>query len=175
MAHPITKPEFERVLTISHEMDRFVPESTRGSEAFRAELSGFLVVSLAAGYENAVKSIMVSHASQKHPDFENFAARNFEKLSSKVRINDLKRYSRLFGDEVEANFKLLLNSRRIRISKATGFNIESRYEQILNWRHEYAHAGVKNTTITEAREFHRYALHVVECFALAFDLTPPAP
>ena len=84
-------------------------------------------------------------------------------------MNDLHRYANLFGDAAGERFKDKLHTKRDKISGRTGINIEKRYQQILDWRHDYAHGGVKNTTISEALEFHQYGMRVLYCFNEAFD------
>lgn len=158
-----------RIHELAFEMEKFVPVGNKGVDSFRADLAGLLVVTIAACYEDCVKTTLVEHASKRHVDFEEFTERNFSRLSSKVKVNDLHRYARLYGGDAEKRFKEILKAKRVKISGRTGFNIEKRYEQILNWRHDYAHGGVKNTTISEDLEFHMFGLRVLYCFNEAFD------
>lgn len=150
-------------------MEKFVPIGTKGTDSFRADLAGLLVVTIAACYEDCVKATLVGHAAKRHVDFEEFTERNFSRLSSRIKVNDLHQYAKLFGGAAEGRFKEKLKTKRDQISNRTGVNIEKRYQQILDWRHDYAHAGVKNTTINEALSFHVYGLRVLYCFNEAFD------
>jgi hypothetical protein len=154
---------------LASEMERFVPIGLKGTDGFRADLAGLLVVKIAACYEDCVKTTLVGHAATRHVDFEDFTERNFSRLSSKVKVNDLNRYAKLFGVTAEQRFKDSLRTKREKISRRTGINIEKRYHQILDWRHDYAHGGIKNTTISEALEFHVYGIRVLHCFNEAFD------
>ena len=43
-------------------IDTFVPQGAPKNNYFRSDLSGLLVVSLAATYENCVKDIIIEHA-----------------------------------------------------------------------------------------------------------------
>lgn len=158
-----------RIHDLASEMENFVPIGVRGSEGFRADLAGLLVVTIAACYEDCVKTTLVEHAAKRHVDFEEFTSRNFSRLSSRVKVNDLKRYAKLFGGTAEERFKEKLRTKRMQISGRTGKNIENRYEQILDWRHDYAHGGIKNTTISEALDFHLFGIRVLYCFNEAFD------
>jgi len=151
-------------------MEKFVPIGTTGADSFRADLAGLLVVTIAACYEDCVKATLIEHAAKRHVDFEEFTAKNFSRLSSRVKVNNLHSYARLFGSAVEDSFKDKLEKRRRKISDRTGVNIESKYEQILSWRHDYAHGGIKNTTISEALNFNLYGIRVLYCFNEAFDL-----
>lgn len=162
---PITR----RVNDLAYEMEKFVPVGMKGTDGFRADLAGLLVVTIAACYEDCVKATLVEHAAKRHVDFEEFTVRNFSRLSSRVMVNDLHRYAKLFGGAAEDRFKEILKAKKEQISNRTGVNIEKRYQQILDWRHDYAHGGIKNTTINEALKFHVFGMRVLYCFNEAFD------
>jgi hypothetical protein len=169
MSHCEIKKHFVRVREIVLEIDNFVPEGTKGATDLRADLAGLLIVAIAASYESCVKDVMIRYAATKHVDFERFTLNNFNKLSSRIAIADLHKYAALFDDQIAIKFKAILKNRKQNILSRTGHNIEVRYNQILAWRHDYAHAGIKNTTIREAYEFHVYAKRVLYCFDLAFE------
>jgi hypothetical protein len=162
-------PIILRVDQLASEMQRFVPIGTRGADSFRADLAGLLVVAIAASYEDCVKITLVEHAAKRHVDFEEFSERNFSKLSSRIKINDLHSYSKLFGEHTELRFKEFLKRNNSSIKGKTGINIESSYKQLLDWRHDYAHGGIKHTTIDEAMRFHRFGVRVIFSFNKAFD------
>jgi hypothetical protein len=163
------RPILERVDQLALEMQKFVPTGTKGADGFRADLAGLLVVSIAAAYEDCVKRTLVEHAAVRHMDFEEFSERNFSTLSSRIRIDDLRKYARLFGGKTDSRFKENLHRKKDPISKRTGVNIETRYSQLLRWRNAYAHGGIKHTTIAEAMIFHRYGVRVIFAFSEAFD------
>lgn len=169
MARSDLDAHFQRVEKMVQEINEFVPDGTHGAIEFRADLAGLLIVAMAASYESCVKETIVNHASNKHIDFEKFAENNFSKLSSRVTVNDLMRYAGLFDESIKSKFKDTLAERRKSISGRTGKSIEKRYAQILEWRHAFAHAGIRNTTISEAVEFHRYAKRVLYVFDDAFS------
>lgn len=161
-------PHLDRVRDLAVEIDRHVPISERGSIDFRADLAGLLVVAIAASYEACVKETLVGYASLHSPAFAQFARNNYDKLSSRVSISDLNRYAELFDPQINIRFKQILRRRKERIDGFLGKNIETCYKQILSWRHDFAHAGVRNTTIEEAVATHRYARHVIYSFYDAF-------
>jgi hypothetical protein len=150
------------------EIENFIPEGTHGSTGFRADLAGLLVVAIASAYETCVKDVLISHASSKHGDFEYFITQNFAKLNSRIAKEDLFRYAKLFSSKIHDDFKFLLNKRSGAIERRTGMRITETYGQILSWRHDYAHAGIQNTTVSEAARFHRFAKRVLYCFDEAF-------
>ena len=162
---------FNRIGQLVAEMRQFVPSDVVGAAQFRADLAGLLVVSMAASYENCVKETLVTFASGRHAAFGNFTSNNYERLNSRISIRDLHRYAGIFDDGVRDRFKTLLDQRKRRIDARIGKNIESSYTQILNWRHDFAHAGVRNTTIEEAMVTHRLAKRVLYAFDEAFNGT----
>lgn len=75
-------------------IDTFVPQGAPKNNYFRSDLSGLLVVSLAATYENCVKDIIIEHAENYHPAFGRYAEKQYERLNSRVNLNDLYGYAK---------------------------------------------------------------------------------
>lgn len=146
------------------EIIRFVPQDTLRLQ-FRSDLSGLLVVAMAAAYENCVKEALVSYCGTHHEVFGIFASNQYAKLNSRININDLGNYAKLFGAERHASFKANLKEKRRLILERTGRDISERYGQILEWRHQYAHAGQQNTTVEEAFAAHTFGKRVIYTFA----------
>jgi hypothetical protein len=151
------------------EMSQFVPNGDVRTAEFRADLAGLLVVSMAAAYESCVKETLVCYASSHHQAFGSFAIRNYSRLSSRVAINDLNNYAKTFDADIHLRFKAMLADRKKKIDVRIGKNIESSYQQILDWRHDFAHSGIRNTTIEEAVITHRLAKRVLYVFDDAFN------
>ena len=159
-----------RVDSIVTKINNFVPENKIGTTEFRADLAGLLVVAMVASYESCVKEVLWQYASTKHSDFATFTNNNFDKLNSKIAINDLHKYAKLFNNAINENFKKILNERKEQILKDSKKDIKCEYQQILKWRHDFAHAGKHNTTINEAITFHNHGKEVLFCFARAFNV-----
>ncbi|WP_281171947.1 HEPN domain-containing protein [Leisingera daeponensis] len=160
---------FSRIDKLVFEMDQFVPAENRGVTEFRADLAGMLVVTIAAMYETCVKSTMVSYAARHGREFEGFTERNFSKLSSKIGHNDLRRYARTFDHRICEKFDTILDRRRKLTVKLAGKNPIKQLDQILSWRHDFAHAGLRQTTIGEAIATHRLASVVILSYHNAFN------
>ncbi|MDX2143065.1 MAG: HEPN domain-containing protein [Rhodospirillaceae bacterium] len=160
---------FQRTEQLIEEMAKFVPNSLGAAAEFRADLAGLLVVMIVASYENCVKGILVNYAMRQHIAFGEFAENNYEKLNSRINISDLHKYAELFGEKISKRFKAVLLSKTQRIDKRLGKNIGTCYEQLLRWRHSFAHSGVRSTTIEEAASTHRFAKRVLFAFHQAFD------
>lgn len=159
---------FDRIEQLVKEMTQFVPSDLIGAGQFRADLAGLLVVSIAASYESCVKDTLITYATRHHVAFGTFTLNNYKKLNSRIAVSDLHQYSSLFDDGVATRFKAILASRKKRIDERIGKNIEACYKQILSWRHDFAHAGIRNTTIEEAMATHRVAKRVLYSFDEAF-------
>jgi hypothetical protein len=162
---------FNRIEQLVAEMRQFVPSDVVGAAQFRADLAGLLVVSMAASYENCVRETLVTFAGGHHAAFGTFTSNNYKRLNSRISISDLYQYAGIFDDGVRERFKTLLGQRKRKIDARIGKNIESSYSQILSWRNDFAHSGVRNTTIEEAMVTHRLAKRVLYIFDEAFNGT----
>ena len=160
---------FRKVDEIGIAASRFVPIETRGAADFRAELAGLLTVTIASCYENCVKDVLVNYAARRHTDFEMFSRNEFSRLNSKISVSDLYRVSQKFSPSIKENFKSLLQARSEALVRRVGVDPREKYSQILSWRHDYAHAGIKNTSLEEALKFHSAAKRVLYCFDEAFN------
>lgn len=156
-----------RVDDLANKIDSYAPLGARNTE-FRADLAGLLVVSMASAYESCIKEILFDYASRHHPQFAYYTERNYEKLNSKIRVDDLNKLAKLFDDRNHTRFHTALKKAKRRIDLWTGVDIIGCYNQILTSRHSFAHAGERTTTIEEAIKNHRYAKHVIYIFYKSF-------
>lgn len=117
-----------------------------------------------------MKETLINYASRHHVAFGNFAQNNYSKINSRIKINDLKGYARLFGGNIDLDFKIKLSEKKSKTSNRLGINIENRFEQMLDWRHDFAHAWKTNTTIEEALRTHRFGKRILYAFDEAFSL-----
>lgn len=140
---------FSKIDDLVTEIDELVPSTSYRSVQFRADLAGLLVVAMAATYETCVKEILYEYANKQHIAFGEFALRNYDRLNSRVQVKDLKKYCETFDPIICARFKTRLASKKQRLLGRIGKNIETSYEQILSWRHDFAHAGIRQTTIED--------------------------
>ena len=161
--------QFRRIRALVNDIDKFAPASNTQTIGFRSDLAGLLVVSIAASYENCVKETLVSYASRHGNEFEEFVTNQFDRLSSKIRVDDLHRYTKRFNHAINQKFKHLLKERKDRVTKVAGQDIEQKYKLLLDWRHDFAHAGNSNTTVEEAFKTHRFAKHILYSFDEAFN------
>ena len=157
-----------RVDLLAQEINASVPNDSRSIQ-FRADLAGLLVVLMAASYESCVKETIIGYASRHHAQFGTFAQNQYRRLNSRISMNDLYGYARTFDDTVNEKFKRIINDRKNRLLHRIGKDITVAYGQILSWRHDFAHAGVRNTTVEEALMTHRLAKRILYSFDDAFN------
>jgi hypothetical protein len=158
----------DRVESLAAEIEQFVPNDPK-SVQFRADLAGLLVVAIASSYETCVKETLTAYAGRHHSQFAIFTQNHFEKLNSKVAVSDLYKYASTFDNAVHFEFGQLIKRRKGAIYKRIGKDFVASYNQILKWRHDFAHAGIRNTTVEEALATHRLAKRVLYCFDDAFS------
>ncbi|WP_428943252.1 HEPN domain-containing protein [Pantoea sp. FN060301] len=149
-------------------MNNYAPASNKNNE-FRADLAGLLVVSISSLYENCIKEIILDYALRHHQQFAAYTSRNYEKLNSKIRVDDLNKLAKLFDDKVHQKFTKNLKRIRQRTERWAGKDIVGSYNQILTCRHSFAHAGERTTTIEEAALNHRIACQVIYAFHKSFS------
>jgi hypothetical protein len=161
--------QLTRIDLLFAEANAFVPATLQSATAFRADLAGLFVVTIAATYESCVKEILINFASRHHVAFGNYTSQRYAKLNSRINVSDLHLYAKTFGPSVGVNFKAELKRSKDAINGRIGKDIEKSYEQILSWRHDFAHAGKRNTTLEEAAATHTIAKRVLYAFGKAFD------
>jgi hypothetical protein len=160
---------FSKIDDLISEIDGLVPpDSGYRAVQFRADLAGLLVVAIAATYESCVKEVLYEYANRHHIAFGGYARRSYEKINSRVLVKDLTKYCEIFDPAIKVRFKDRLKAKKAALLQRTGKNIETSYEQILDWRHEFAHAGNRNTTIEEATKTHRVGKRIIYLFDDAF-------
>lgn len=156
----------KRIDDLVAEMNDVVPPSTSyKSIKFRADLAGLLVVAIAATYENCVKEVLYSYTGRQHAAFESYARRKYNKINSRISVSDLKSYCELLDPALKRQFQEGLAVRKKAVLERTGGSIDSSYTQLLEWRHEFAHTGVRNTTLEEAARAHLFGKRVIYVFA----------
>lgn len=161
---------FQKIDELIAEINSFAPAEASQNVGFRADLAGLLVVAIAATYENCVKQVMCGHATAHHAAFGQYASRNYDKLSSKIRINDLYKYCETFDPKIKANFKTNLKKKKEALLQRTHIDIVDAYHQILDRRNDFAHERIRNTTIEEATKFHSAGKRVLYLFDKAFRI-----
>lgn len=159
MKNSCVRDFFVRIDALFQELNLLAPESDMKKRKIRNEFSGLMVVSLAATYENCVKTILINYADFYHDKFSHQVERKYNYLNSRIKYETLKEYLSHFDGDVhyfEAKTRAISSKLRNEINKT--------YDQILNWRHSYAHAHNNATSLNDAYKAHRYAKYVLYTF-----------
>lgn len=161
-------------------INNYVPVGSPKNDSFRAELAGLLIVSTVAIYENCIREIIIEYAEKKHPDFARYVEREYERLDSRIKLQDLFKYASKLGDsQLVSKFKSELMKASGRVSNDNTINIDNLekseivklYHQVLKARHAFAHARRKNiNTIEEAYKFHCKARFIILSFSRALSI-----
>lgn len=149
------------------------PDDTRVLE-FRADLAGLLVVLVCATYENCVKQTIFAYAEKQSPYFGVYAQSQYERINSKIDVPSLKKLTKTFHPDLGNQFDRKLKLLKSAILKSHNADITAHYDQILKWRHSFAHAGTRSTTIEEVLKHHHYAKRIIYLFSDCFMQFPQA-
>lgn len=170
MRRPELDPYMRRISDLASEIKRQVPDDSRikGRTDFRADLAGLLTVCIVANYESCVKETLFKFASNHHCKFADYVSSSYSQLNSQIRVNNLKGYCKDFDPGARTKFDSLFKTRKNIIKTRIGRDIEDSYNQIIDWRHDFAHAAQRKTTIEEAYKFHILGRHVLFTFYDSF-------
>jgi hypothetical protein len=80
----------------------FVP--TLPDEQIKSNYAGFLSASAVTVYELAIKDIFIEFAEKKNPLFGTFVGKYFDQINGHIKIDDVKRYIKSFGEKYLKNF-----------------------------------------------------------------------
>jgi len=161
---------FDKIDELISEINSMVPpDSAFSSVKFRSDLAGLLVVTIAATYETCVKETLCQYAQSHNRNFGEFAERNFQKLNSRISLDDLYKYCETFDPKIKDYFKENINKKVRLVENEAGLNITSCYKRILTWRHDFAHAWGRTTTLEEAARTHRAGRIVLILFNKSFN------
>lgn len=162
------KAFMEKGPQLAIDINTTIPQSPKNAE-LRADLAGLLIISIAASYESCIKETFFSYSAKHNDRFAFFIEKNFDKLNSKINLDDLNKYAKTFGDTISKRFQENLKKNKRLINEINGQNIETCYKTLLQWRHAFAHAGERKATISEALNAHHYARLVIFSFYMAFN------
>lgn len=143
------------------EFDRIAPSGVDKNTFVRSDLAGLLLIAICAVYENCIKKIMIEYSDGKHNEFSFFIENNYKRLNSRIRKNDLIKLLEMFSKAKGIGFKSKVKNFS---NKVHGVNLGDTYDQLLSWRHDYAHAKVSSTTLEEIHKHHRVGKFVVFYF-----------
>ncbi len=158
-----------RVHVLAAEIEQRLPAAAVQNAELRADLAGLLAVLTCASYESCVKLILNEYAVYHHQMFGLYVESRYDKINSRISLNDLFGYCKTFNPQINEKFKRELGERKRIIERRLQTDIEAAYGQLLRWRHDFAHSGARVTTIEEVLRTHTFAKRVILCLDEAFS------
>lgn len=162
---------FKHADDVIEHLDTVVPTVT--DPLLAAKYVGFVAVVGVTVYELAIKDIFVSFGDKKNKVFGTFAASHFKRINGQIKLGDLSdRHVASFGDKYLNRFKRRLTERADSYLRENRRDIKSSYNNIVLWRHAYAHQGRinANATYTDAVQAYKDGKEVVHCLASCMRL-----
>ena len=115
----------------------------------KSRYAGFVAVAAVTVYELAIKEIFNSFSFKKHKVLGCFVQSYFDRINGRIKTKILKKdYLPRFGEKYVTRFKRNLEKREKDILRTDGISILSAYNNIIQWRHNFAHEGQIPTTAT---------------------------
>lgn len=134
--------------------------------------SGFLALSSATVLELCVKELLIEHAAAISPVFGVFVSKSYERLNGRVKIRALKEeHLPRYGARYVSHFsKLLTRTDRLRL-RSHGRLISQSYDNVISWRHGFAHEGIvpPHATYGDVRNAYIDSKLVVQCLAITLS------
>lgn len=150
----LKKDEIARIIALSSEFSASRDSASRArSLEFRSYCAGLLTVAFCAAIESAIKSILIEFGSQQHALVAQWSKVRFEKMNGRIKIEDIcSDYLLHYGKERVAKFKKFMEEQSM-----LRFSIDYRrycesYNQLMTWRHKFAHVGQVLCTIEEVEQ-----------------------
>jgi hypothetical protein len=166
------RENLDRIDALALEIGQHIPAAQGALTGFRSDLAGLLVVLICAAYENCIKEILNSYAGRQSALFRIYTQNRYEKINSRIDIQDLQSYAKTFHPDLGLKFKSKLKETSEYYLRRASVDIKSSYGQILQWRHIFAHTGARVTTVEEVLRHHGLAKRVLFAFADSFREFP---
>jgi hypothetical protein len=132
----------------------------------RAKYTGFVTVAAVTVYEMAIKEVLIDFAAREHAVFGVFAESTFGRINGRIRLDDLRKYARRFGQSYESDFLDRLDSASDLHLRRHRRDLRSTYGNLVVWRHDFAHAGrTASATYQEAVQAYQDGKIVIDCLA----------
>jgi len=118
------------------------------SDAFiTSRYVGFVAVAGTTAYELAIKEIFLGFSEKKHKVFGNFAARHFSRLNGRIKTREItENYLPRFGVKYVKKYQRLIGQSEKRLLRTKGLSVQTSYNNVIEWRNQFAHEGVIPTT-----------------------------
>jgi hypothetical protein len=134
--------------------------------------TGMVAVVGVTSYELAVKDIFIEFARLKHKVLEACTRDYFDRLNARIMYRSLhKEYAFHFGIKYQTKFRKKIRDTEKRLLRSQGKSILTCYNNLITWRHQFAHEGILPNTATfqEAVDCYEFGKNVIECLAASMQ------
>ena len=131
---------------------------------------GFVSVSAATVYELAIKEIFIDFAQKKHKVFGVYAESYFRRLNGRIKTGELRNtHIPRFGDRYVKRYRKMEEAAEKAALRDQGLSILAAYNNLIEWRNQFAHQGRIPTTATYAEVTGAYQVgkEIIHCLARA--------
>jgi hypothetical protein len=130
--------------------------------------AGFVAITAVTVYELAVKEVLCTFGDSKHAVLGNFTRSYFDRINGRIKYKILhEEYVASFGDKYVRRFKRNVEKRQKELLVARRKSMLNSYDNIITWRHQFAHEGQIPTSATYAEAVDSYEIgkELIECLA----------
>jgi hypothetical protein len=134
----------------------------------QSRYTGFVAVACVTVYELAIKEILCDFGQTKHKVLGHFARSHFDRLNGRIRYSELHgNHVIRFGEKYPIRFKKAVEARDKKFLVSHKKSVLASYNNLITWRHQFAHEGQLPLTATYAEAIEAYELgkQVIECLA----------
>ena len=139
-----------------------------GDYILQESYAGFVCVISVATYEMAIKDILVDFCTKNNSLFGNFFASKFSRINGNIEINKIKSsFLKHFGEKYKKDFDDMFKHKKNILLKTMCKDIENSYQNIITWRHHFAHSATFKTpmtaTLAEVCDDYEAGKNVIHC------------
>jgi hypothetical protein len=130
--------------------------------------AGFVSVAAATVYELAIKEIFCSFGEGKHVVLGTFTRTHFDRINGRIKYKSLhEEHVACFGTKYVRRFKDMVQKREGEIMRQSRVSIVANYNNVILWRHQFAHEGQVPTSATygEVVDAYEVGKEVINCLA----------
>lgn len=110
---------------------------------------GLLAVAAVCSYELTLKDTFIEFAEKKNKVLGNFSAEYFSRINGRIKTSIIKdEYLPKFGEKYLKRFKKKREKQEIITLRDTGKSITTSYNNIIEWRNQFAHQGTLPQYVT---------------------------
>lgn len=174
----LVRENFAHLRRLSSSINARLNSDSADDRVIRNELAGMFAVTIVATYEGIVKATLIDYAERIHPKYGSHVENDFEKLNARISVDDLKKYSMMFGlprwEAPQAKpkntvFDGKLAETRPIVERRFRRDMMGSYKNLFIWRNAYAHERSTSATLSDVYDSHRVAQYVIRSFVEAFE------